>query len=948
MSGSTSPPRQDPDPLAWRLEMRNALADPALDVCTGPNASSDSQARRAAYRLAVALGKCRLFGVELGEEDGSLPAPVAMAAALECTEHLKRWVAAARSLSDQWEKTHDETEADELCFHLLETRMECWAVFLALDEAYQASVERRLPERIWLAQPLGLIQEGTDFFDIELHKNLDLLSTVAHANLLPNWRRLLAAPYRLAIPWWLDGTLENAAASVLEESLAWQPRQLKSHAQAWETQLPAWREMAGVAGRRKSMEFHPYEPFDDNKAQRYVWESLKTSFRDDAGVAYYRYHIFPRNRRRRREPDVLLLHPTLGLGVLECKACRIDNILAINGSTWTMRDWHEEFEAPLEQAADQMFAVKGRYEERRDTSGLLSFHYAVALPFVTRAEWQARGYDRHTGSAVLLKEDLMPGSIRTALEHLAAEHPQRPLTPEKWVAALSVLRGNLPSPDPHSVPTDTPASSLLRVIRSIEGGLKVLDNDQNAAAFEIPNGPQRIRGLAGTGKTVLLAQRAAKMHARHPEWSIVFAFFTKSLYDDIRERIAEAYRNMTGEEPNWHRLQVLHAWKFYKSIAGHRYLTAAAAKKHGGTRSPNRAFAYACGQLDQPEIPIEASYDAILIDEGQDMPPAFFRLAYKALREPKRLYWAYDEAQGIGSLLIPSATVVFPKEQGYAVGDLSGNYEGGILKTHVFRRCYRTPRAILMAANAINMGLFRRGGPLQGITWARHWGTLGYEVRGDFRKVGSPVEIRRRKEDQCHPVDLDPSLGKAAGQLITLKPFSDDAQEAEWVAGQVAADLREMKLQPTDIVVTAMVGDHEEDYFRQLRDAFSRHGVPTFQPGNEDEEFWRPGHVTIANIHRAKGNEAWKVYACRFHYATQPLAFKEGETEVHKRNEAFVALTRTRVSCVVTGRESPVFEELRTACEQLFGEDPALRFKAFTQSTLARVLEESDDVSAED
>jgi superfamily I DNA and RNA helicase len=97
--------------------------------------------------------------------------------------------------------------------------------------------------------------------------------------------------------------------------------------------------------------------------------------------------------------------------------------------------------------------------------------------------------------------------------------------------------------------------------------------------------------------------------------------------------------------------------------------------------------------------------------------------------------------------------------------------------------------------------------------------------------------------------------------------------------------------------------------------------------------------VTISTIFRAKGNEAWKVYACRFDYATKPLSWKQDETEIHKRNEAFVALTRARVWCVVTGLESPIFDELRSCLEQY----PNFSFLAFNKRTIKRNNDESED-----
>src|SRR5262245_44317609 len=119
------------------------------------------------------------------------------------------------------------------------------------------------------------------------------------------------------------------------------------------------------------MDFHPLENLGSNSAERYVWDSLKSAFQGEPGVVYFRYHIFPRGRQRRRQPDILLLHPSLGVVVLECKGCKIANVVAVHGGEWHMRDWYEEYAAPVRQAEDQMFAVKSRFEERRETRGLL-------------------------------------------------------------------------------------------------------------------------------------------------------------------------------------------------------------------------------------------------------------------------------------------------------------------------------------------------------------------------------------------------------------------------------------------------------------------------------------------------------------------------------------------------------------------------------------------------
>ncbi|MBD2246786.1 NERD domain-containing protein [Nostoc sp. FACHB-888] len=716
------------------------------------------------------------------------------------------------------------------------------------------------------------------------------------------------------------------------------------------------------------MEFHPYEPFDQNKAQKTVWEKLKSAFKDEEGVAFYRYPIFNRNGNLHREPDILLVHREYGLWVIECKGCYINNIASIQGHEWKMNDWHSEVETPVAQAEDQMFAIKNRLTERRETRGLVSFNFRVVLPFVKYEEWQSRGLDNFpsTQGVVLLAEDLTPKTFREKIIEGDKQNPQTMMTDEQWEMVKAVLGGTLPSKPPRSVPTGTPSNNPIRVIQAIESKLKVLDEQQQKVAFEIPDGAQRIRGLAGTGKTVLFAKRIAKMHARNPDWKLAFVFFTQALYDEITERIALEYRGMTGEEPNWINLKILHAWGtksregFYRSLAlkcGVNPKSLNDVKNEIGATSPAKSFEYICDRLEQDVKNIPVIYDAVLIDEGQDLPPSFYRLVRSTLSDPRRLYWAYDEAQGIGSLIVPQPVTIFGKNpDGTPVVDLGGNklpngditppvYEGGIRKAHNMNRCYRTPRQLLMTAHAINMGLFRQERALQGVTNKEEWEKLGYQVLdGDFTdasvKAGKKVTITRPDKNSPHPIDQENFEAKdAVGSPLVIQPFASEHSEQKWIAQQVADDLK-LGFDPCDIIITGPSGDNENNYFQSLQEALRKHGVKSCIAGVDTPRdiFRMDGYVTISNIFRAKGNEAWKVYACRFDYATKPLSWKQ-EREIHKRNEAFVALTRARVWCVVTGLDSPIFDELQKALEKY----PNFAFTAFNKKTIERNNDENDD-----
>ena len=120
-------------------------------------------------------------------------------------------------------------------------------------------------------------------------------------------------------------------------------------------------------------------------------------------------------------------------------------------------------------------------------------------------------------------------------------------------------------------------------------------------------------------------------------------------------------------------------------------------------------------------------------------------------------------------------------------------------------------------------------------------------------------------------------------------------EQIQWIAQQIEEDLK-LGFDPWDLMITCPTGDNETQYFETLKSKLSRRGIQSVIAGvDTDQDIFRIDKcVTLATIFRAKGNEAWKVYACRFHYATQPLAWK-GESELQKRNEAFVALTRARV-----------------------------------------------------
>ena len=67
------------------------------------------------------------------------------------------------------------------------------------------------------------------------------------------------------------------------------------------------------------------------------------------------------------------------------------------------------------------------------------------------------------------------------------------------------------------------------------------DNYQMEAILADTEGIQRIRGMAGSGKTVILARKAVELHTAHPDWNIAVTFSTRSLKNQLERLIGKFY-----------------------------------------------------------------------------------------------------------------------------------------------------------------------------------------------------------------------------------------------------------------------------------------------------------------------------------------------------------------------------------------------------------------------
>lgn len=100
-----------------------------------------------------------------------------------------------------------------------------------------------------------------------------------------------------------------------------------------------------------------------------------------------------------------------------------------------------------------------------------------------------------------------------------------------------------------------------KMIYEMNDKIERYDENQMEAILTDPIGIQRIRGMAGSGKTIVLARKAVELHTKHPDWNIIVTFQTRSLSGQIYNFIDRFYKlKNDGKAPNYDKLRIINAW----------------------------------------------------------------------------------------------------------------------------------------------------------------------------------------------------------------------------------------------------------------------------------------------------------------------------------------------------------------------------------------------------
>lgn len=434
-------------------------------------------------------------------------------------------------------------------------------------------------------------------------------------------------------------------------------------------------------------------------------------------------------------------------------------------------------------------------------------------------------------------------------------------------------------------------------LKKLETVVANLDKMQMSAALEISDNVQRIRGLAGSGKTIVLALKAAYLHVSNPQLKIVVTFNTRSLKQQFEELITKFVYEQSESSPNWENINILHAWGspseegiYYNfcKIHSQEYLDFNAAKQRS---SYEEAFSYACKKAIIDTTEFHKMYDIILIDEAQDFSSAFLNLCYNILPEKKRLVYAYDELQSLTVNSMESPEDIFGNDKNGMPKVVLKNKPDYAREDIILDVCYRNSRPILSTAHALGFRLY--GDIVQMFDDSNLWTEIGYEVESGRLEDDCDVVLKRTSTSSPEFLETHSKIA----DLIQFKAVDTLEEQAIIIAKSIQKNLYEDELEYKDILVI-----HTDPYLTQrrvgiIRQELANLGINSHLAGvtTSPDQFFMENSITFTSVFRAKGNEAAMVYVVDGQYcATNHASAKS-------RNILFTAITRSKAWVRVIG-----------------------------------------------
>ena len=394
--------------------------------------------------------------------------------------------------------------------------------------------------------------------------------------------------------------------------------------------------------------------------EKRVAEILRTQL-DDACMVWYDIPV----GKKRRYPDFVILHPRRGLLFLEVKDWKVANFKRIAKSEADLltNTGLVTKPNPLLQARAYSFAVINQLKQDPQLlqsegiySGGLKVPYAHGVVFsnILREHMQklltvdARDLvlpdhlvlyqeDLHDDvDAETIQEQLwgmFPYQFGEALSAAEVDRVRWHLFPEIRIDATALQGQLFPLAEAVETAFKRPVNSDTDAV-VIPDLIKVMDMQQEQLARNLGSGHRVIHGVAGSGKTLILAYRCQYLAMKSTKPILVMCF---------NVTLAAKLRAMMVSKGLGDKVQAVH----FHDWCAEQLRQHGIAVMAGEYKIFERQVATVLQAVADGRIPKE-QYGAILIDEGHDFAAEWLQVLTQMLdREEESLLLLYDDAQSI-------------------------------------------------------------------------------------------------------------------------------------------------------------------------------------------------------------------------------------------------------------------------------------------------------------
>ncbi len=356
---------------------------------------------------------------------------------------------------------------------------------------------------------------------------------------------------------------------------------------------------------------------------------------------------------RQLRPDFIVLHPGRGILTLEVKDWKLPTIRGMDrfrAEITTDRGPKTEVN-PLEQARGYAIAIKeilerdpllvqqepGRYHGHL----LLPWGFGVVLTNITRRQFLENCLEQAIpGDRVICQDEIAEAVDAESLQQRLWDMFQYSFGGLLSLARIDRVRWHLfPEIRINQTglfgPEDEGPDKKGKINQFLPELIKVMDTHQEKIARNLGEGHRIIHGVAGSGKTLLLAFRCLHLDKLNMAKPILVLCYNKTLAARLTEMLKE---RGTGDN-----VQVRHFHGWSKAMCDLYQLELEKSDRPIWERQVEAVIAGA----ESGRVP-RAQYSAILIDEGHDFEPEWFKLLVQMIDpETNSLLLLYDDAQGI-------------------------------------------------------------------------------------------------------------------------------------------------------------------------------------------------------------------------------------------------------------------------------------------------------------